>query len=47
MDELMYISAKTGMGVDKVFEAIIDRIPPPKAADSNELKLFLFGARLV
>ena len=26
----MYISAKEGRGVDKVFEAIIERIEPPK-----------------
>ncbi len=43
----MHISAKTGLGVDKIFEAIIERIPPPKLAQSDELKLFLFGARFV
>ena len=30
LEDLMYISAKEGRGVDKVFEAIIERIEPPK-----------------
>ena len=31
----MYISAKSGLGVDKVFESIIDRIPPPAAPEKD------------
>lgn len=29
LEELLYISAKDGLNVDKVFESIIERIPPP------------------
>jgi GTP-binding protein LepA len=30
MDEILCVSAKTGMGVDKLLEAIVERIPAPK-----------------
>lgn len=43
----MYISAKTGQGVDKIFEAVIERIPPPDIVPSEILKCFLFAARYV
>lgn len=46
-DELIHISAKTGYGVHKVFQAIIDRIPPPASPESDVLKCFLFDARYV
>lgn len=44
----MLMSAKQGLGVPELFEAIIDRFsPPPKAKPSDPLKCFLFDARYV
>lgn len=34
-DEILKISAKTGEGVDKVLDAIVDRIPPPQTTESE------------
>ncbi|KAF5330933.1 hypothetical protein D9619_005388 [Psilocybe cf. subviscida] len=42
--EILHISAKTGKGVDKVLEAIIERIPPPVAEVEAPLKAFLFDS---
>ena len=52
LEHLLYISAKAGIGVDKVFEAIIERVPPPPLPTIDEeeespLKCFLFDARFV
>lgn len=48
-DDLLYISAKDGTGVEEVFASIIERVPPPSppATDPNVLKCFLFDARFV
>jgi translation elongation factor EF-4 len=47
LEEILLISAKTGLYVHKVFEAIIDRIPAPPIPESNALKAFLFDARFL
>lgn len=47
LDELIHISAKTGLGVHKVFAAIVDLIPPPTIPKDDVLKCFLFDARFV
>ncbi|MBB2972227.1 translation elongation factor 4 [Mesorhizobium sp. RMAD-H1] len=33
--EAVMISAKTGLGVENVLEAIVEKLPPPKAGDRN------------
>lgn len=37
-------SAKTGEGVDEIFEAVINRIPPPKGDPEAPLKALIFDA---
>jgi translation elongation factor EF-4 len=44
---LIHISAKTGFGIEKVFRAIVELIPPPVKPKSDVLKCFLFDARFV
>ncbi len=39
------ISAKTGENVDKVLEAIIDRIPSPKGAPTGTLRALVFSSQ--
>ncbi len=43
-DEMIFISAKTGENVDKVLEAVIHRIPPPKGDESAPLRALIFDA---
>lgn len=44
-DDAVLISAKTGIGVDKVLDAVIERIPAPKNCDDNQpLKALIFDS---
>jgi len=43
-DEALAVSAKTGIGVDKIFEAIIRKIPPPVCKDNSVFKGLIFDS---
>lgn len=43
-DEIIKVSAKTGENVDKVLDAIIDRVPAPKPEDGSETKALIFDS---
>ena len=43
-DEVIWASAKTGQGVDKILEAIIKRIPPPQGNPDAPLQALIFDS---
>ncbi len=42
--DIIKASAKTGEGIGEILEAIIERVPPPKTIDSNDLKALIFDS---
>lgn len=36
-EDILRISAKTGLGVSGLLDALVDRVPPPKCAPRHEL----------
>lgn len=42
--DILYVSAKMGIGMDALFEAIIQRIKPPPGSGQNKLKALLFDS---
>jgi GTP-binding protein LepA len=43
-EEILYISAKTGKGIQDILPAVIQRIPPPPAHPTAPLKALLFDS---
>ncbi len=43
-DEIILVSAKTGVGVDELLEAIIERIPAPKGNNDEALQALIFDS---
>jgi GTP-binding protein LepA len=43
-EDISLISAKSGQGVDKLADAIIKQIPPPKAPQSKETRALIFDS---
>jgi len=44
LDEIIHASGKTGLGIDKVLEAVIERIPPPKGNPNESLQALIFDS---
>ena len=42
--EIIKVSAKTGENVDKVLDAIIERVPAPRKSTSNETRALIFDS---
>ncbi len=43
-DEILAVSARTGIGVDAVLDAIVDRIPAPKGDENAPLQALIFDS---
>src|SRR5690606_6586577 len=44
LDEIIHASGKTGLGVEEILAAIIERIPPPKGNKDEPLQALIFDS---
>jgi len=45
-DQTIYVSAKTGAGIDELLEAIVRRVPPPRGSEASPLRALIYDAKL-
>jgi len=43
-EEVISVSAKTGQGIEEVLKAVVERIPPPRSAESSSLQALIFDS---
>lgn len=43
-DSILRVSGKTGMGVDALLDAVVERIPPPKGDPNDPLRALIFDS---
>ena len=43
-DEILYVSAKTGQGIDELLEVIVDRVPAPSGQVGEPLRALVFDS---
>lgn len=43
-EQILYISAKTGEGVEAVLDAVINNIPPPNGSETDQLRALIFDS---
>lgn len=43
-EDILHISAKTGMGVPEVLDAIVERVPAPKTGASDQMRALIFDS---
>src|ERR1700740_614698 len=43
-EDILHISAKTGMGVEDVLEKIVELVPPPKSSELPETRALIFDS---
>lgn len=44
-EEILLVSAKTGLGVDKILETIVEKVPPPKGDSQKNLQALIFDSK--